>query len=158
MRSGFGARQRHHGPHRHQDRSRDHRQGVRSDQDRPRARPLHPQQGHQVRRAGQDRARFRARAGHHPLLRGGLHGRGTRASAGAGRRGRGRPHHRRRQPHLHLRRAGRVLHGRGLHRRRRGHGHGQGLVQGARDHQVRHQRRAGPRRHAARTSSCTSSA
>ena len=34
-----------------------------------------PQQGHQERRAGQDRARFRARAGYHPLLRGGLHGR-----------------------------------------------------------------------------------
>ena len=48
--------------------------------DRPRARPLHPQQGHQVRRASQDRARFRARAGASPLLRGGLHGRGARAS------------------------------------------------------------------------------
>ena len=93
---------------------------VRSHEDRPRARPLRPQQGHQERRAGQDRARFRARAGHHPLLRGGLHGRGACAIAGAGRRGRGRPHHRRGQPHLHLRRAGRVRHGRGLHRRRRG--------------------------------------
>ena len=47
--------------------------------------------------------------------------------------GAGRPDHRRGQPHLHLRRAGRVLHGRGLHRRGRGHGDGQGVVQGARD-------------------------
>mgnify|MGYP000750822703 CR=1 FL=1 len=50
-------------------------------------------------------------------------------------------------PHLHVRRAGRVRHGRGLHRRRCGLRHRQGVVQGARVSAVQDRGRAGSRRH-----------
>ena len=148
MRSRPRAVQRRHRPHCRQRVPQDRRrEGVQSYEDRSRPRSLRPQQGHQERRAGQDRARFRARAGYHPLLRGGLHGRRACAAPRAGRRRRGRPHHRRGQPHLHVRRAGRVRHGRGLHRRRCGLRHRQGVVQGARVSAVQDRGRAGSRRH-----------
>ena len=48
-----------------------------------------------------------------------------------------RLHHRRRQPHLHLRGPGGLRHRRGLHRPGRGHGHRRVLVQGAGVHPLR---------------------
>ena len=47
----------------------------------------------------------------------------------------GECHHRRRLPHLHLWRAGRLLHRGGLHRHGRRHGHRRSLVQGPFGHQ-----------------------
>ena len=72
---------------------------------------------------------------HHPFLRRGPDGRGARPDPreGAGRPGRG--HRGRRLPHLHLRRAGRLLHRHRLHRHGRGHGHRPAVVQGALRHQ-----------------------
>ncbi len=122
------------------------RPGVGPHADRARSRPLRAEQGHQVRRADQAHARLRQGAGDHALLRDRLHGRGARAAARAGRGGPGRRDHRRRQPHLHLRRARRLRHWRGQHRRRRGHGHRRGVVQGAQLDQVRGERRARERR------------
>ena len=148
VRSGPGARQRHHGPHRHQGVPQDWRRArLRRREDCPRARPLRAEQGHQKRRADQDAARFRARAGHRALLRGRLHGRRACAAARAGRRDRRRPHHRCGLAHLHLRSARRVLHGRGLHGRRGGLCHRPRMVQGAGIAQVRDRGRAAPGRH-----------
>ena len=84
---------------------------------------------------------------HRPLLRSGPRGHRARAAARAGPGCAGGRRHRRGQPHLHLRRPGRLRHRRRLHRPGRGHGHRRRLVPGARDPSLRVRGRAGPLGH-----------
>ena len=87
-------------------------------------------QGHQVGPAVQAGQGFCQDTGRDPFLRRGGGGYRARAAAGAGHRRSGRLRGWRGQPYLHLWRAGRVLHGRGLHGHGRGHGCRRKLVQG----------------------------
>ena len=91
-------------------------EGIRQEPHRAGDGPLRAEQGHQGRDAVQAVPHICAEVRHRQLLRRGRDGHRARAAAGEGtgrpRRGR----HRRGLPHLHLRRAGRVLHGRRLAR------------------------------------------
>ena len=135
-------------------------QGLRPGQDRPGARPLHAQQGHQVGRAGEGHARVRPQAGHrHTTSRSGAMGIEHALLPEQGLVAPGDVVIGADSPHLHLRRAGRLLHRRRLHRHRRGHGHRRGLASRCpRRIKFVYSRHAAARGSAARTSSCTPSA
>ena len=122
MRSRPRAVQRRHGPHRRQGVPQDRRRAACSTPTKIALVPDHYVPNKDIKSAEQakivrDFAREQGITHYYEV---GCMGVEHALLAGAGRRGRGRPHHRRGQPHLHVRRAGRVRHGRGLHRRRRG--------------------------------------
>ena len=120
-------------------------QGVRQHQDCAGNGPLRTEQGHQVRRAvSASAASFRKKYNIVNFFDVGAMGIEHALLPEKGLTAPGELHHRRGQPHLHLRRAGRVLDRRRFHRPRGRHGDRQGVVQGAERDQVRAHRQAEP--------------